>query len=490
MYFIPKMSRLTITVLVITCLFTSIFNNQAIGAEQRAVQKFKFALNACDRGMDMKMPRSRGSLRVLKSLLRRYQYNRDAALALDASVKDLNTEYYVDQFFVTQTSFAQAYQICENEFVEKVADAETYIKQKIAERKARQKELEAKRQALIKKQQAAKREVFLAINEYCASFLRSPTSDIEPLFKNYQTAKQKALEFYPQIVNQIYQATVMNRENGKEISMSKTIQAWFEYCEAAFQPKLTHAEPPPVGPMPMTSLPQESMALIEKEGPRPPSMISETTTIENPENPKADEPNAKTDNLETDTPEEKTTLSMTDSMTEMDEIAKTFPETDTPETEETTSSTAETDKTAEMDKTADTLALLENKKQNEQLLKQSEENENVRAETEDEMIETDEEEDDDDNENNENEEYTDADYQQELKEEFQKVMATLSGDRLTVLKKEGRVPDYVDHDDGIYHKAKVWQYEEYKNNQCRIYTFKGNKLSQSKTEVGECPPFW
>jgi hypothetical protein len=479
MYFIPKMSRLTITVLVITCLFTSIFNNQAIGAEQRAVQKFKFALNACDRGMDMKMPRSRGSLRVLKSLLRRYQYNRDAALALDASVKDLNTEYYVDQFFVTQTSFAQAYQICENEFVEKVANAQAYIKQKIAERKARQKELEVKRQALIKKQQAAKREVFLAINEYCASFLRSPTSDIEPLFKNYQTAKQKALEFYPQIVNQIYQATVINRENGKEISMSKTIQAWFEYCEAAFQPKLTHAEPPPVGAMPMTSLHQESMALIEKEGPRPPS-----TTIEKLENPEADQLNAETDHLETDSPEiEETTLSMT----EMDKTAETISEIDTPETEETTYSTVETDKTAEIDKTADTLALLENKKQNEQLLKQSEENENVRAETEDEMIETDEDEEEDDNEN---EEYTDADYQQELKEEFQKVMATLSGDRLTVLKKEGRVPDYVDHDDGIYHKAKVWQYEEYKNNQCRIYTFKGNKLSQSKTEVGECPPFW
>jgi hypothetical protein len=482
MYFIPKRTHLTITTLVITYLFISLFNNQAISAEQRAIQKFKFALNACDRGMDMKMPRSKGSLRVLKSLLRRYQYNRDAALALDASVKDLDTEYYVDQFFTEQTSFTEAYQICENEFVEKVANAEVYIKQKMAERKARQKELEAKRQALIKKQQAAKREVFLAINEYCASFLRDPTSDVKSLLNNYQTAKQKALEFYPQIVNQVYQATVMDRENSKEISISKTIQAWFEYCETAFQPQQTHAEPPPVGPMPMMSMSQESMALIEKEGPRPPSMISETTTIENPENPKADEPNAKTDNLETDTPEEKTTLSMTDSMTEMDEIAKTFPETDTPKTEETTSSMAEIDKTAE------TLALLETKKQNEQLLKQPEENENVWAETEDEMAETDEEKDEEDE--NRNEEYTDADYQQELKEEFQKVMATLSGDRLTILKKEGRLPDYVDHDDGIYHKAKIWQYEEEKSNQCRIYTFKGNKLSQNKTEMGECPPFW
>lgn len=437
MYTTQKMTNIVI-ITVVAGLLISLFDNQAIADEQRAVQKFKFALNACDRGMNMKMPRSSGSLRILKSRLKRYQYNRNAALALDAFVKDLETEHYTGRFFAEQTSFAEAYHICENDFVEKVANAQISIDEKIAARQARQKELEAKRQVLIKKQQAAKREVFLAINEYCANFLRNPSSDVESLFESYQTAKQKALEFYPQIVNQVYQATVMDRENGQEVNLNQTIQAWFAHCEAAFQPPQTQDEPPPVGPIPMISMSPANLALIEKEGPRPPS-IPEQAEISITE-----KPNTETDSLKT---------------------------------KETTATGA--------DHTTENIALLETQQQNTPLLQQPTENEKeeVLDDTEEEIAE-------DDMADTDDEEYTDADYERELQEEFQKVIATLSGERLTILKKEGRVPDYVDHDDGVYHQAKIWQYEEEEGNRCQIYIFKGNKLSQSKTEMEECPPFW
>jgi hypothetical protein len=74
-------------------------------------------------------------------------------------------------------------------------------------------------------------------------------------------------------------------------------------------------------------------------------------------------------------------------------------------------------------------------------------------------------------------------------EEYQKTMSKSTDDRLKILKNEGRLPDYVNDEDGDYQKSNIWQYENEKQNQCNIYQFKDNQLLETKNLSGECPSF-
>lgn len=394
--------RLSVTNTIVLLFLLTVSTANAV--PQRAINKFKSALSSCDRGMQMAMPKSRGSLRVLQSLLKRYKSNRNAAIALDETVKELETEFYTGSFFTVETSFNEAYQICENDFSEKVSNAEALIAEKIIARKARQQQQQARREVLIEQSNAAKRQVFLAINEYCTHYLRDPSAT--SLYEKYQTAKQKALELYPEIVKQFHEATILDRESGQEANFNRTVAAWFKYCEAAFtqQAQTMGPTPPPVTaapvgptPPPITAAPV-SPTFVE-EGPMPPSQVNAPTTTDM----------ASVD--ETKTPQPTTSIDTHD------------------EERPATTETSEGD-------------------------------------------------DDDDEE-----------YRQEMEAEYQKVIATMSEDRLRVLKDEKRLPDYVDDDDGNYKKAKTWQYEFEDENKCRTYAFKGNKLMRGKTSSGECPPF-
>lgn len=384
---------------IIVALLILLLTDPAVSAtQQRAITKFESALNACDRGMQMKMPKSRGSLRILKTLLKRYRRNRDAALNIDKTVKDSGTEYYTGNFFVEQTAFEEAYHTCENDFVDKVKMAEDLIAQKIEARKAKREERLARRQMMKEKSTSAQRQVFLAVNEYCAHYLRDPKIPLSPLYKKYETAKQKALELYPNIVQQVHQAMIYDAASGEEKNISKTVSAWFEDCESAFLRQGA------IGPIP----PNTSMSQIIQDNSKSIKQIPPAiTTI--------------------DSPKEKPS----ESIQEID-------------------SSHEKKEAIQEDKVA------------------VEENELAEEE---------------------NEIQDEEDYRKEMEAEYQSVMKTMSADRLNILKKEGRVPDYVDDEDGHYKKSKIWQYEAEDESQCSTYHFKGNKLTQSKTLKGVCPPF-
>ncbi|MDY6991365.1 MAG: hypothetical protein SVR94_01995 [Pseudomonadota bacterium] len=359
----------TISVMLLLMLLTHFVS----AADNRALRKMRSAFRSCESGLEMSMPKSNSALRVLQSRLKRYQRNRDSALNRASKLKDSEEEFYSGDF-VGEKTFADLFTLCESQFVDKVAQAEAEISEKMEDRMAEQQQREAHLAELVKKNNAAKRQVVLAVNEYCAHYLRaSKRKQNEELKNNYNVAKQKALTLYPDIVRQFHQATVTDLDTGLEKNFNKTIKAWFDFCDKVFADELevaTHSL--------NTLEDKEFSATVSDEGPLPLSIPSTQKPIDN---------------------------------------------------------ASETQKTTTEDNA---------------------------------------------DENN---------VEVGIDSEYRQTLIDLEADRRQILKKEGRLPDYIDDDEGRLKQAKTWQYETDEGDQCHIYQFKENKLVQSKTLTSECPPF-
>jgi len=208
--------------------------------EAVAINHFQAALNACDRGLESPMPKSRGSLRVLQSLLKRYYRNRDDALKLEPTLKDSEIHRFTGSFF-TETTYSEAYRSCEDRLPNKIAQAEEEIAAKQEARQQRQQERAAEMKRVLAKIEAAKEQVTIAINQHCLSYLRSLDSEEalnegvdSPLYPKYQAAQRKAFAIYPDILKQFHDVTLVDTELNEEQTETKTVDAWFAKCDEAF----------------------------------------------------------------------------------------------------------------------------------------------------------------------------------------------------------------------------------------------------------------
>lgn len=343
-----------ITILLISglCLFIS-----TVQGDDLAVKRFQSGLNACDRALAMEMPKSRGALQVLQSLQKRYQRNKEQALESEATLKDSTKHHYVGDFFAEQTTFQEAFQICETKLATKLNEAKQVVAEKIAEREDKQLQQEAVVEHLVDKIEAAKEQVKIAVEKNCLVYLQSTQQvdgekpalteeKIAALQTDYKAAKQKSLEIYPDIVKQFYTVTMLDPLTAEKTEESKPILNWFKSCEALFTEE--HIATTPIGPKRPSTKPGE-MPVVEPE-------LSST-----------DEP------------------------------------------------------------------------------------------MEDEMYESD----------------------------YRAVMKKMRGDKLNVLQKEKRLPDYTDDETDNFQAAKTWQYEE--EQRCVVYVFKGNTLVKTKELATECP---
>ena len=111
---------------IMMVLSTKVIAEKAEGASE----KLNSAFRSCEKGLNMKMPKSRGSLKVLQSHFNSYQRNRDAALQIDDTLKSSKSEYYEGTSFVKKT-FAEVYDICEKTFAQKVSEATAKVSEKV-----------------------------------------------------------------------------------------------------------------------------------------------------------------------------------------------------------------------------------------------------------------------------------------------------------------------------------------------------------------------
>ncbi|OUD14468.1 hypothetical protein [Thioflexithrix psekupsensis] len=197
-----------------------------------AIQDFQTALAACERGIQMEMPRSRGSLRIMQSLSKRYQRNMQNALARMPALKDSNRLYSGDYF--VETSFSQAYQSCETNFVSRVKEAELATEKMLAQRQEKQQENQALLDQLQQKQAMITPHIEVAIKNHCIPIINQADLIPPEAKNNYFQAKQKILELDPEAVKQFYTFAIKDSITQELIDESKPLGVWFETCEAAF----------------------------------------------------------------------------------------------------------------------------------------------------------------------------------------------------------------------------------------------------------------
>jgi hypothetical protein len=250
----------------IIILILGLFFSHILQADDLAVKRFQAALSACERALQMEVPKSRGSLKILQSLLKRYQRNKQLALETEESLKDSTEQHYTGEFFVEKT-FEEAFQTCESKLVTKVNGAEKSVAEKIAERKSKQQEQEAVVEALVDKIEAAKKYVKIAVEENCAIYLQMTIQTDEEkslpskaklasLHQGYKKAKQEALDIYPDIIKQFYAAVIVDPFTAEKKQESKAVVNWFKYCEEAFAEQTPEKTATLVGP----KLPQTKKA--------------------------------------------------------------------------------------------------------------------------------------------------------------------------------------------------------------------------------------
>jgi hypothetical protein len=239
-----------------------------------AIQDFQTALAACERGVQMEIPRSQGSLRIMQSLLKRYQRNMQNALRRMPTLKDSNRLFNGD-FFV-EISFNQAYQSCETNFVARVKEAEMAIEKILAQRQERQQENQAILSQLQEKQAMIAPHIEVAIQNHCIPIINQADLIPPEAKNNYFQAKQKILELDSEAVKQFYTFAIKDSITQELITQSKPLGVWFETCEAAFIASENQPEQPVNG---------EIMA-DDEEGPMlPPSLRTPSLPVVAPVTP-------------------------------------------------------------------------------------------------------------------------------------------------------------------------------------------------------------
>lgn len=480
-------------------------------ANEMATKKFEMAITACERGLQMTRPKSRGALIVLQNLFKKYQRHRDSALEMDGNLKKSESKYtkseYATILFGNKT-FGEIYQICERDLPERLTEASAIVDKKIKQIEEAQAKSNTEIQALIQQHNAANQEAIAAIDKYCANHLLDPTAnEVATVYDNYRQAKQKSLQRYPDIVTQFHTATLVNTSSGKPETANKTIQAWFDYCDTIFTQdrvktitetnktdNLVTATPASEteGPLPATDLSKSDMitetlatsvnitasvpATATVETAEKPAEISAgTTAISLEALPPREE--VKNSTVETETVSTSVTTEKTAVKTELEggpPVAVEPPITGTPPSFSTASTvTKETASTV----TKETSGL-------EESATTSVPTSVATANDTGDLGEP------GHSDNPDNQEINQAGVEAEDEmAEYKSLLTKLQGDRLKILKAEGRLPDFVDDEEYNYQKAKIWQYEKANGSKCSMYTFKNNQLAKTQKNLkGQCPP--
>lgn len=270
-------AQFVLVLLIFITLFSSI-NAYAVDALTKLHIESAFA--ACERALQMPTAESRGSLRVLRSLSKRYQRYRDKALSKDPELKN-SQEQYNGELFVNNT-YAEVYKTCESDLITKVVDTEAAIDNKVAQREERRASRQEEIKAIQKKTEAALVHVKQAVNVYCLQYLLHPELK-DNLESKYDKEKQLALSTYPGIVKHFYDAVELEPITLEQKQVNKTISAWFEYCDMGFAGELEvlqeeggaiedmplgdsgALEGPPLPPSLRTSRENDAMPLVEED---------------------------------------------------------------------------------------------------------------------------------------------------------------------------------------------------------------------------------
>ncbi len=417
----------------------------------------RLAALQCEHALAVKPPKTALALRVLQRYFKKYALYRDAATARDPSVWASDEQHPSGKRFMDK-AYSDILSHCEKTLPKKIEQAEQALLQYQAKQEAA---AQQKALAQQKAQQQAMQQVQIAIENYCQTYLRTAPPDtlnaateqqLNQDYAAYTHARKAALALSLDIQQAEFKSLVKGAQAQQLLAKKQTVRAWFEYCEIVFADHLSKT--------------------VEAEGPPAPdsALIADTATIDAEVLAEAEAPKA------TATDKESTSIALLEEpstpVEEQDkpiEDATESIETAHPIAEETPDSASHTDETI-ADESIDTAAA------EEEVLEEDTPEAAIEEEPEvDEMDEA---------------EAVEDEAVNAVEDEYSAILAKAKTDRAKILKKERRVPEYLDEDQEDALASKEWFYEDYDKNDnpsaCRIYVFSGHKLKEQESFKGSC----
>jgi hypothetical protein len=211
--------------------------------DEPVVSEFVTALNACDRGLNMPLPKSQGSLDILQMSFQKYLMNSHSALEKNPSLKNFSNIYNGEYF--KSVPFSEVYHRCETQLAEKVKRAEMEVTQRTEARQRKFAEQQPLVEKLLVQIQQAESHALNAIDKGCAHAQLTAENAVL-LFPKYTEEKQQALQLYPDIG--LRKLNVAKYADVKSKNFKK-IDHWFQECDALFARLLP---PPVIAPPPIS----------------------------------------------------------------------------------------------------------------------------------------------------------------------------------------------------------------------------------------------
>ncbi|GEM_PF-2576661 len=465
------------------------------GIDAYAERKIRLAAMECEHALNVQPPKTEIALRVLQRYFQKYSLYRDAAVARDPDLWISEEQHPTGKRFLDK-SYQAILSLCERELPKKLEQAA----QDFARYQERQKNAAQQQQALHQQQQTkALQQVKQAVGHYCQNYSRLPVqselSDSAKLQLNndyaaYTQARKAALGLYADIEQDNFAGLLKTQDQAALQPKTQSVREWFEYCELVFADHLSktvEAEGPPVPNAPVNKAELAPAKPVQTAEAAPTKRVEgadetkgevatdkSTSTASNASTAAALVKPAKPVAVPANTPESKPVDKQQPStppiataaaqppapISQMPEKSPAKVPTPTPaavkpkpEAPPTPPAQAKPEVVKPAEKapadTADTAAGV--------------------ADTGD---------------------VGDTGDAGDEEDDYQLALKKAKADRLKILKKEKRAPEYLDEDQDNILASKEWFFEDYDNKDnpkaCRIYTFKGDALAEQDAIKGSC----
>ena len=240
-----KLMHQTTPIVGVLLLFIYSSFNVATANDKYAEKNMELAFSQCERALQMEIPRSAVSLRVLQRYLKKYELYRAAALKISSDLLISNRTYASgldqasdgkDASLMLDKSYADMDSLCKDNLKQKLQQATTQVNNNIKSYQQRFGNVTSPAQ----KQARAKFQASIAVNRYCGRYILPLLLDatekiqvrLDQDFQSYKIAKQKAQEIDPNILS--VTLTGLMLKDKKSESITQEIKTWFQYCDAVF----------------------------------------------------------------------------------------------------------------------------------------------------------------------------------------------------------------------------------------------------------------
>jgi len=445
------------------------------GLDTYTERKVRLAAVQCEHALAVKPPKTKLALRVLQRYFKKYVLYRDAASARDSGIWASEEQHPTGKRFVDKT-YSEILAQCERELPRKLKAAETAL----LEYQAKQTQItQQKEQSQQKQRQQAMQHVKLAVSRYCQQYLRQPVPEtlneaakaqLNQDYAAYTNARKAALALSSDIQQLGFKSVVKGAQNQQFLPKEQSIREWFDYCEIVFAEHLSKT--------------------VEAEGPPVPVIVNTAEAEVEPIKPKE-----VTQDIESSVEQTSITFVKEEPQPKVEIKLKEQPAAQTNKKPDTKSLVFGIDKASEKETTMteETVELKNEQPADEEVAPKPIVKDIAKAnQTEEKRVEeallTEE------SETTESEkaiaEDEDAEETEEVDEEYLAILKKAKADRTKILKKEKRLPEYLDEDQEDALASKEWFFEDYDKNDnpsaCRIYVFSRNKLKEEDGYEGSC----